>query len=63
MLLCISGASLFGNNLSSKEAIAKSFSEETKSKRQDRGINKAGEGIATAGFRNKRQDDKNKMDF
>ena len=29
----------------------------------DQGINRAGEGIVRAGFGNKRQDHKNKMDF
>ena len=38
MLLGALGASLLGNILTGKGAIEKSVSEETKSKRQDRGI-------------------------
>ena len=51
MLLCTLGASLLGNNLAGKrmnrageEAIAKSVSKETKSKRQVRGIVRASYG-------------------
>ena len=42
-LLGTPGASLLGNILTVKGAIAKSVSKETKSKRQGRGINRAGE--------------------
>ena len=47
MLLGTLGASLLGNILAGKEAIAK---------RQGRGINRAGEGVIRAGYGNKRQD-------
>ena len=47
MLLRTLGASLLGNILAGKEAIAK---------RQGRGINRAGEGVIRAGYGNKRQD-------
>ena len=68
MLLGILGASLLGNILTCKGAIAKRVSEKTKWKRQGQGINRAGEGIVRAAYGNKkgqktRQDHKNKMDF
>ena len=68
MLLGILGASLLGNILTRKGAIAKRVSEKTKWKRQGQGINRAGEGIVRAAYGNKkgqktRQDHKNKMDF
>ena len=63
MLLGTLGASLLGNILTGKGVIVNSVSEETKSKRQGRGINRAGEGIVRAGYGNKRQDHRNKMDF
>ena len=44
MLLGTLGASLFGNLLTGKGAMAKSFSEETKSTSQGRGIYRAGRG-------------------
>ena len=44
MLLGTLGTSLLGNILTGGRAIAKSVSKETKSKRQGRGINRAGEG-------------------
>ena len=44
MLLGTLGASLLGNILAGKEAIAKSVGEETKSKSEGRGVNRAGEG-------------------
>ena len=47
-------ASLLGNILAGKGAIGK---------RQDRGINRAGQGFIRAGYGNKRPDHKNKMDF
>ena len=43
MLLGILGASLLGNNLTGRGDLVKSVSKETKSKRQGRGINRAGE--------------------
>ena len=49
MLLDTLGASLLGNILAGKGAIAKSVSEETKSKSQGRGVNRAGEGVKTQG--------------
>ena len=49
MLLGTLGASLLGNILAGKGAIAKSVSEETKSKSQGRGVNRAGEGVKTQG--------------
>ena len=54
MLLVTLGATLLGNILASNGVIAKSVSEETKSKREGRGINRPGEGIATAGYGNKK---------
>ena len=63
MLLGTLGETLLGNILAGKTAIAKSFGEGTKSKRQGRGINRAGEEVVRAGYGNKRQDHKNKMDF
>ena len=63
MLLGTLGETLLGNILAGKAAIAKSFGEETKSKRQGRRINRAGEEVVRAGYGNKRQDHKNKMDF
>ena len=75
MLLCTLGASLLGNILAGKEAIAtsqgqvinragvgaiaKSISEETKLKRQDRGIVRAGYGNKKV----QKTTTKNKMDF
>ena len=50
MLLGILGARLLGNILTDKGAIAKSVSEETNSKRQGRGINRARVGILRAGY-------------
>ena len=44
MLLGTLGASLLGNILVGKGAIAKGVSEETKSKSQGRGVNRAGKG-------------------
>ena len=44
MLLGTLGASLLGNILAGKGAIAKSVGEETKSKSEGRGVNRAGEG-------------------
>ena len=65
MLLGTLGASLLGNILAGKGAIAKSVSEETKSKSQGRGLNRAGEGIVRAGYGNKKvpKRTKNKMCF
>ena len=54
MLLVTLGATLLGNILANNGVIAKSVSEETKSKREGRGINRPGEGIATAGYGNKK---------
>ena len=50
MLLGTLGARLLGNFLTGKGAIAKSVSEETNSKRQGRGINRARVGIVRAGY-------------
>ena len=50
ILLGTLGKNLLGNILTAKRAIAKSVSEETKSKRQGRGINRSGEGIVRAGY-------------
>ena len=44
------GASLLGNFLAGKGAIASSDSKKAKSKRQGRGINRVGEGIVRAGY-------------
>ena len=54
MLLGTLGASLLGNILAGKGAIAKSVSEETKSKSQGRGVNRAREGIVRASYGNKK---------
>ena len=54
MLLDTLGTSLLGNILAGKGAIAK---------RQGRGINRAGERVIRAGYDNKRQDYKSKIDF
>ena len=59
MLLGTLGASLLGNLLTGRGAIAKSVTKETKSKSQgqgvnragkDHGINRAGEGVLRAGY-------------
>ena len=59
MLLGTLGASLLGNLLTGRGAIAKSITKETKSKSQgqgvnragkDHGINRAGEGVLRAGY-------------
>ena len=52
MLFGALGASLSENILTGKGVVAKSVSEETKSKRQGRGINRAGEGNVRAGYGN-----------
>ena len=44
MLLRTLSASLLGNILAGKRAIAKSISQEKKSRSQDRGVNRGGEG-------------------
>ena len=54
MLLGTLDASLLGNILTGRWEIVKSVSEETKSKRQGRGINRAGEGLVRAGYGNKK---------
>ena len=54
MLLGTLGASLLGNILAGKGAIATS---------QGRGVNRAGEGIVRAGYGNKKGQKNNKMDF
>ena len=54
MLLGTLDASLLGNILTGRREIVKSVSEETKSKRQGRGINRAGEGPVRAGYGNKK---------
>ena len=54
MLLGTLGTSLLGNVLAGKGVI---------SKRQSRGINRAGEGVIRAGYENKRQDVKTKWIF
>ena len=54
MLLGALGASLLGNILAGKGAIATSHG---------RGINRAGEGIVRAGYGNKKGQKNNKMDF
>ena len=56
MLLGPIGASLLGNILTGQGAIAKSVSKETRSKRQGREINRAGEGVVRAGYGNKKID-------
>ena len=71
ILLGTLGASLLGNILTGKGAIAKSVSKETKLSRQRQGLNRAGEGIVRAGYwnkkgkktRTKRYEHKSKMDF
>ena len=57
MLLGTLGASLLGNILASKGAIATCQGREINKKEKDRGINRAGQGIVRAGY------GKNKMDF
>ena len=52
MLLGTSGASLLGNILVGKEAIARGGRKETKSKGEGPGMNRAGEGIVKAGYAN-----------
>ena len=54
MLLGTLDASLLGNILAGRREIVKSVSEETKLKRQGRGINRAGEGLVRAGYGNKK---------
>ena len=54
MLLGTLGVSLQENILAGKGEIAK---------RQDRGLNRAGEGVIRAGYGNKRQDNEHKIDF
>ena len=53
MLLGTLGASLLGNILAGKGAIARSNRKKTKSKRQVQGINGAREDIVRAGYGNK----------
>ena len=62
MLLGTLSASLLGNILTVKGAIAKSVSKDTQSKRQGRGINRAGEGILRAGYENKEVKNQEKKD-
>ena len=62
MLLGTLGASLLGNILTGKGVIVNSVSEETKSKRQGRGINTAEEGTVRAGYGNKRGQKTRKKD-
>ena len=62
MLLGTFGASLLGNFLTGKGAMAKSVSKETKSTSRERGINRAGEGVLRAGYGCPSQNN-NKMDF
>ena len=57
MLLGTVGASLLGNILAGKEAIATSQGREINKKRKGRGINRAGQGIVRAGY------GRNKMNF
>ena len=52
MLLGTLGASLLGNILAGQGAIAKSVSEETKQKSQGQGINRVGEDVVRADYRN-----------
>ena len=54
MLLGTLGANLLQNILAGKGVITKCVSEKTKSKRQRRGINRAGAGIVKAGYGNKK---------
>ena len=66
MLLGTLGASLLENILARKRAIAKSVSEEIKSKRQGRGINRVREGTLKASYENKKvrkTTTKNKVNF
>ena len=56
MLLGTVDARLLGNILTGQGGIGKSISEETKSKSQERGINRAGEGIVRAGYGNNKTD-------
>ena len=53
MLLGTLGASLLGNILAGKEAVASGDSEETESKKQCRGIDRAGERTVRAGYGSK----------
>ena len=52
MLLGTLSASILENILTGKGAIARSVSEETKSKSQPRGISRAGEGVVRVGYGN-----------
>ena len=63
MLLGTLRASLLGNVLAGKGVIAKSISEETKSKRQGWQINRAGEGTVRAGYGSNSWSKKNKFSF
>ena len=65
MLLGTLGASLLGNLLTGRGAIAKSVSGETRSKSQARGLNRAGKSKGTngAGEGNVRAGFGNNMDF
>ena len=56
MLLGTVDARSLGNILTGQGGIGKSISEETKSKSQERGINRAGEGIVRAGYGNNKTD-------
>ena len=58
MLSSILAGSLLGNILAGKGPISRSENEETKSKRQGQGVNKAGEGFVRAGYGKKRQGNK-----
>ena len=49
MLLGTLGASLLGNILDDKGAITKRDNDKSRSKRQGRGMNRAGEGVIRAG--------------
>ena len=63
MLLGTLSASLLGNILAGKGVIAKSVSEETKSKRQGWELNRAGEGSVRAGYGSNSWSKKNKFSF
>ena len=63
MILGTLGASLLGNILAGKEAIATRQDRGINRTAKGRGINRAGEWILRGGYGNKKQNHKNKMNF
>ena len=63
MILGTLGASLLGNILAGKEAIATRQDRGINRTAKGRGINRAGEWILRGGYGNEKQNHKNKMNF